>query len=45
MLGILLTSTDVNNVASDVGVPQQDDSTIDKVADTKVNKDIPFGNN
>lgn len=42
----LLTPTlEVNNAANDVGVPQQDDGFIDKVADRKVNQDIPFGNN
>ncbi|KIV78554.1 hypothetical protein PV11_06199 [Exophiala sideris] len=35
----------VNDVANDVGVPQQDDSMIDKAADAKTNSDIPFGNN
>jgi hypothetical protein len=35
----------VNQVANDVGVPQQDDGVLDKVADAKTNSDIPFGNN
>ncbi|KAF7342829.1 hypothetical protein MSAN_01998900 [Mycena sanguinolenta] len=35
----------VDQVANDVGVPQQDDNVINEVADRKVNQDIPFGNN
>ncbi|KAH9829070.1 hypothetical protein Tdes44962_MAKER09184 [Teratosphaeria destructans] len=37
-------NTQINNLANDAGVPQQDDQLIDKVADAKVNSDIPFGN-
>ncbi|KAK7006345.1 hypothetical protein R3P38DRAFT_3037933 [Favolaschia claudopus] len=35
---------EVDQVASDVGVPQQADNTINEIADKKVNDDIPFGN-
>ena len=35
----------VDQVANDIGVPQQDDNVINEVADKKVNEDIPFGNN
>lgn len=44
---VMLTQrkTEVNQVANDIGVPQQDDQMIDKVADAKTNSDIPFGNN
>jgi hypothetical protein len=38
-------SVELNQVAGDAGVPQQDDQMMDKVADAKVNSDIPFGNN
>lgn len=38
-------SLELNQAANDVGVPQQDDQTLDKAADAKVNSDIPFGNN
>ncbi|KAE8446921.1 hypothetical protein EG329_011552 [Mollisiaceae sp. DMI_Dod_QoI] len=38
-------NNEVNQVAGDVGVPQQDDQTLDKAADAKANSDIPFGNN
>lgn len=39
------SSLELNEAANDVGVPQGDDATLDKVADSKVNSDIPFGNN
>ncbi|KAJ6548555.1 hypothetical protein B0H19DRAFT_1265369 [Mycena capillaripes] len=35
----------VDQVANDIGVPQQDDNLINEVADRKVNEDIPGGNN
>ncbi|KAK3680245.1 hypothetical protein LTR78_000623 [Recurvomyces mirabilis] len=35
----------IDDVANQAGVPQGDDQQIDKVADAKVNSDIPFGNN
>ncbi|CAJ2508917.1 Uu.00g139430.m01.CDS01 [Anthostomella pinea] len=34
----------INQVASDAGVPQGADSTIDKAADSKINDEIPGGN-
>lgn len=40
-----LICTGVNDVANDVGVPQKDDQMMDQAADSKVNSDIPFGNN
>ncbi len=36
---------ELNQAASDVGVPQQDDKMMDTAVDDKVNSDIPFGNN
>ncbi|KAJ7143920.1 hypothetical protein C8R44DRAFT_864933 [Mycena epipterygia] len=36
---------EVDKVANDIGVPQQDDNVINEVADRKVNEDIPGGNN
>jgi hypothetical protein len=35
----------VDQVANDIGVPQQDDNVFNEVADRKVNEDIPGGNN
>lgn len=35
----------LDNIAGNLGLPQQDDSTLNNVADAKVNSDIPFGNN
>lgn len=40
-----MSFAELNQVAGDAGVPQQDDQMMDKVADSKVNSDIPFGNN
>ncbi|KAF2774253.1 hypothetical protein EJ03DRAFT_322846 [Teratosphaeria nubilosa] len=37
-------NSQINNLANDAGVPQQDEQMIDKAADAKVNSDIPFGN-
>lgn len=41
----LTLNVEVNDLAGDVGVPQQDDKMLDTVVDDKVNNDIPFGNN
>ncbi len=41
----LTVHVEVNDLANDVGVPQQDQGMVDKVTDAKVNSDIPFGNN
>lgn len=37
-------TTELNQVAGDAGVPQQDNGMLDKLADAKANSDIPFGN-
>lgn len=34
----------IDQVANDIGAPQQDDNKINEVADRKVNEDIPLGN-
>ena len=36
--------TAINDIGNYVGVPHKDDSMIDKVADSKINSDIPLGN-
>ena len=45
MNDLLIGYKDLNQAAGDAGVPQQDDGMMDKLADSKVNSDIPFGNN
>jgi hypothetical protein len=40
-----MCTAELDNAASDVGVPQQDDNMLNQAADAKVNSDIPFGNN
>jgi hypothetical protein len=40
-----MVGTGIDQAANDMGIPQQDDSKINEVADRKVNQDIPFGNN
>lgn len=42
--GVLIKHTGLNQAAGDAGIPQQADGAMDKVADAKVNGDIPFGN-
>lgn len=37
--------SELDNVANNMGVPQQDDGLMNNIADAKVNSDIPFGNN
>ncbi|KAF2658814.1 hypothetical protein K491DRAFT_713290 [Lophiostoma macrostomum CBS 122681] len=37
-------NTEINDKATDAGIPKGADSTIDKVADSKINDEIPGGN-
>lgn len=36
---------ELDGAANDAGVPAQDDQFLNEAADSKVNSDIPFGNN
>ncbi|KAI1325321.1 hypothetical protein F5Y16DRAFT_378126 [Xylariaceae sp. FL0255] len=38
-------NSEVDKLAGDVGVPQNDDNVINEAVDDKVNQDIPGGNN
>lgn len=39
-----LYHTEIDGMANNAGVPQQDDGLLNKIVDNKVNSDIPGGN-